>query len=343
MSVSMVAAEHAHAVDAAMRPRDPSFFEGQKRLERDPDLLVAAQLMGNPFGGRIKPVLQYTQLVPNENVMRVVSIQPQPIHTIAYQLAGSAGRTITAQLPILVGTVDVLPARLRAIVCLSDLQGIEPPWIASGRPRLLGEVVAEELSLLATLGELPPSDAIGILLAGDLYATPAADQRGVEGDVRPVWHAFHTAFRWVAGVPGNHDRFGESPTELAELAHRARLYYLDGTTCIVDELDIAGIGGIIGNPAKPFRRTEVQFIATLKKLSMVKPDILILHESPAVKEQAFLGSPVIRAALETSALSLVICGHTQWMHPLAELANGCQVLNVDSRVIILRTNDANER
>ncbi len=51
MLVSTAAAEHAHAVDAAARPRDPSFFEGQNRLERDLDLLVAAQLMGKPLDG----------------------------------------------------------------------------------------------------------------------------------------------------------------------------------------------------------------------------------------------------------------------------------------------------
>lgn len=47
-----VAAEHAHAVDAAARPRDRSFFEGQKRLGRDSDLSMAAQLMGRPLGGK---------------------------------------------------------------------------------------------------------------------------------------------------------------------------------------------------------------------------------------------------------------------------------------------------
>ena len=50
MTIS-VAAEQAHAVDAAARPQDRGFFEGQNRLERDPDLVVAAQLMGRPFGG----------------------------------------------------------------------------------------------------------------------------------------------------------------------------------------------------------------------------------------------------------------------------------------------------
>jgi len=45
------AAEHAHAVDATARPQDRGFFGSQNRLERAPDLLVAAQLMGKPFGG----------------------------------------------------------------------------------------------------------------------------------------------------------------------------------------------------------------------------------------------------------------------------------------------------
>ena len=44
------AAQPAHAVDAAARPRDPSFFEGQNRLASCTDLSVAAQLMGNPLG-----------------------------------------------------------------------------------------------------------------------------------------------------------------------------------------------------------------------------------------------------------------------------------------------------
>jgi hypothetical protein len=44
------AAQPAHAVDAAARPRDPSFFEGQNRLESCTDLLMAAQLMGIPLG-----------------------------------------------------------------------------------------------------------------------------------------------------------------------------------------------------------------------------------------------------------------------------------------------------
>ena len=49
------AAEHAHAADAAARPQDRRFFEGQNQPDRVPDLAVAAQLMGNPLGGIHQP------------------------------------------------------------------------------------------------------------------------------------------------------------------------------------------------------------------------------------------------------------------------------------------------
>src|SRR3954464_15158016 len=43
------AAQPAHAVDAAPRPQDPSFFERWCQPEYCPDLSVAARLMGNPL------------------------------------------------------------------------------------------------------------------------------------------------------------------------------------------------------------------------------------------------------------------------------------------------------
>jgi hypothetical protein len=43
-------AEQAHAVDAASRPQDRGVFDGQNQFEHDPDVSVAAQLMGRPLG-----------------------------------------------------------------------------------------------------------------------------------------------------------------------------------------------------------------------------------------------------------------------------------------------------
>jgi hypothetical protein len=45
-----VAAEHAHAADAAVRPQDRSFSESWCPLDHFPDLYQAARLMGNPLG-----------------------------------------------------------------------------------------------------------------------------------------------------------------------------------------------------------------------------------------------------------------------------------------------------
>jgi len=262
--------------------------------------------------------------------MRIRFLSPDPVGSIPYRLAAPGGNVAMALLPLLSGTVDTLPAGLQALVCLADLQGIEARRGDDGTPRLLGEVVAEELSLLAAVGEIPPAGSIGVLIAGDLYAAPAADQRGVEGDVLPVWNAFHTAFRWVAGVAGNHDQL-----DTAALTSAAGTHCLDGVISTVDTLRIAGIGGIIGNPAKRGRRAEADYTANIKALARSKPDILILHQSPAIEEQGFLGSPAIRTALEATSIPLVVCGHTRWPQPLVELPTGCQILNVDSRVVVL--------
>jgi Icc protein len=268
--------------------------------------------------------------------MRVVAIQPEPFHTITYEAAAQAGRTETLPLPLFLGTVDQLPAGLNGLICLSDLQGIEPRWKRRNAPRLLGELVAEELHLLAILGALPPTATMGVVMAGDLYAAPTADQRGSEGDVRPVWDAFGALFRWVIGVPGNHDRSDDAPRPATRFAPDPPMYYLDGAACTVDSLQIAGIGGIIGNPAKPLRRTEAHYRALITQLALRKPDMLILHESPAMAEYHYRGSASIRTMLDTSVISLVIAGHTQWNAPLGALPNGCQIVNVDSRVIVFQ-------
>ena len=50
------------------------------------------------------------------------------------------------------------------------------------------------------------------------------------------------------------------------------------------------------------------------------------------------GAPSIRQALERLRLQLVVRGHAYWKQPPVELTGGMQVLNVDGRVVILRTN-----
>jgi Icc protein len=64
-------------------------------------------------------------------------------------------------------------------------------------------------------------------------------------------------------------------------------------------------------------------------------DILITHDGPNDPNQGLRGSPIIREVVERLKPSLVIRGHAYWKQPLAQLAGGVQVLNVDARVVVL--------
>ncbi|MEI7024426.1 metallophosphoesterase family protein [Paenibacillus sp. y28] len=96
-----------------------------------------------------------------------------------------------------------------------------------------------------------------------------------------------------------------------------------------------GLGGIIGRPDKPSRMTETEFLRRLRKLAEHEPQGLLMHQSPDVPELGCEGSADIRRTLELGPPGLVFCGHSHWDNPLAELANGTQVLNVDAKVCIL--------
>lgn len=105
-----------------------------------------------------------------------------------------------------------LPAGIEAVVATSDLQGREGPGTEPKNSRLLGQAVAEEIELLSSLRELPPLANTGVILAGDLYAREGLDRRGGSGDAREVWRGFAERCRWVSGVAGNHDLFGNTPS-----------------------------------------------------------------------------------------------------------------------------------
>ena len=114
----------------------------------------------------------------------------------------------------------------------------------------------------------------------------------------------------------------------------------------LDGLRIGGVSGTIGNPNKPHRKREEDFCDSVERLATAGPDILAMHESPAAMavadgpdavEVELLGRPSVRAVLERSQPTLVICGHAYWRIPLATLSNGTQVLNVDSRAVILQS------
>ena len=82
--------------------------------------------------------------------MKILSIEGQPFHEISYKSSGPSGKIRNSSLPFFRATVDELPTGISSIVATSDLQGRE----ISGTNRLLGEVVAEELTLLYELEEI---------------------------------------------------------------------------------------------------------------------------------------------------------------------------------------------
>lgn len=264
--------------------------------------------------------------------MMVIEIEQRPFHSVPYTAPDGMPRLQRHELPLIRAEVDALPEGVEVLVCTADLQGREAPG-----GRLLGELLIDHLILLAEKGILPPPKRMGVLLCGDLYARTDLDRRGGNGDVRPVWRAFARHFRWVAGVAGNHDHFGASPKDLESFCQEVGIHYLDGHCVDIDGLRVAGIGGIMGNPRRPFRRAGTEFLNLLQGLLEHHPDILLLHEGPSGNHAATSrGNAEVRGTLEKSRPLLCVFGHGHWQAPLDILASGSCLLNVDARVVVLQ-------
>ena len=277
--------------------------------------------------------LKLAQLVTDE--MRITSFNNEPNSVIPFLNAGRGQDSFYVdRLPVHVGQLSGLPDELDAIIATADLQGREQFQKGVGfPPRLLGEVLPEQLvsELLPELNVLP--ERTGIILAGDFYTVPNLDKRGGSGDVTDVWQAFARHFKWVVGVAGNHDMYGSSVSPTHRLAGNA--HYLDAKSTAVDSITFAGIGGIVGNPGKPHRKTDDEFVTHIETLVQPAPDILVMHDGPDDPERGQRGSPIIRQTLERLNSTLLIRGHAHWHSPLTVLSNGTQVLNVDCRVAVL--------
>ena len=258
--------------------------------------------------------------------VRIVGIDDELIREVHYLNAATRGGSEVERLPIARGALAApLADELDALIACSDLQGIVPG--PQGRSELLGTQVAAVLEELADDGAIPPAARTGVILAGDLFAVPAANRRGGYGDVADVWVAFAERFAWVVGVVGNHD----DVSGVAKLA--ATVHLLDGELATPDGVRIGGVGGIIGNPRKPGRRSEVDQLRAISRAIGHGVDILVLHEGPR-GDDSQPGNHAIRAAIEDAGVGLTICGHDHWRLPLAEHARG-QILNVDARVVVL--------
>ncbi len=251
--------------------------------------------------------------------MRISSLESDPVAVIHYLNAAPGGRrTEVRGLPILRARALGLPPGLDALILTADLQGRE-----CGGPRLLGQVAAEHLAQLAVAGTLPPANATGVLLAGDLWADPRSEKRGGLGDVTPVWHAFAGRFAWVAGVLGNHDEMPGSPGGGCHL--------LDGRVVTLDRLKVGGVGGIIGHARKVNRRPADEYTSLLARVLCQSPDVVVTHCGPDCGER--IGDPHVREALESYSAPLAVFGHCHWVEPLGEVG-ATQTCNVDGRVIV---------
>jgi 3',5'-cyclic-AMP phosphodiesterase len=256
----------------------------------------------------------------------IAGLDADPIHRLRYRNAARGGGTRIEAIGIGRSRASGLPDTLDAIVAASDLQGIVPDP-RTGEPALLGIAVAQALEKLAGDGLVPPLRRTGVLLAGDLYAIPTADKRGGFGDVAGVWRVFAERFAWVAGVAGNHD-------DVTTVARGGVAHLLDTDIVTLEGMRIGGVGLAAGNPAKAGRRGEEEQLARIALTASEGVDLMILHEPPAGDGAGQDGHPGIRALIDEHGVPLTVCGHHHWEPPLSG-HRGRQILNVDSRIIVL--------
>lgn len=264
--------------------------------------------------------------------MRILRIDSRPFFKLFYLNAGRKGRTDTETLPLYRGYVDALPAALDALLVTSDLQGVARSE-RSGELRLLGQVLAEKLYDEQEKYALSPSHT-GVILAGDLYSDPEAKKRGATGDVRSVWETFADHFRWVVGVAGNHDTYG-NVTGRRALQADPKVHIFDGDSRTLDGLHIGGVGGIIGHSKKNERKSEDRFLSMLLDVLEKQPELVVLHEGPPGHLSSQRGHQEVERFLNEGRPCLTICGHSHWSEPLADRGPAGQVLNVDARAVLL--------
>lgn len=235
------------------------------------------------------------------------------------------------RLPIYVGKFDHDTSEVDYLIICSDLQGAVE---INGNIKLLGEELPAFLRLFLEIEqEATPDSKIGVLLCGDFYTS--LEKRGSSGDVRQVWLTFLNEFDWVIGVAGNHDRFGKADEKEAFISTE-HLYLLHKEVKRIDGLAIGGISGIIGRGDKTNRVDEQEYLEQLKSLLDQELDFVLLHETPDYPIMNYIGNPKIRTVIETASKSNICCGHCYWDTPLVEFENQSRIINVDSKVLILK-------
>ena len=273
--------------------------------------------------------------------LRVVGESAAPAFVVPFRSAGHVHGRADVPLWVQRAFVAGLPEQLDALFVASDLQGFATD--AGGESRLLGYGVAEQLLEHAVANQIEPS-RIGVLLAGDLFARADLTRRGGIGDVRGVWRAFAERFAFVAGVAGNHDAFGDAPGDLVAFAQEPGTYLLDaGTPGLAVAADchglrIAGVSGIVGNPEKPWRKTQEQLCAAVRQALALGPDVLLLHQNPALPDVRRADHGWLTDELIAGARGLVVFGHSFCHRALVEIGD-CQLLATEGRAFWLERGD----
>ena len=183
--------------------------------------------------------------------MRLTGIDPTPFHSLPYWTSAPSRTPCQRELPFFHAKAEGLPNDIGCLVLMSDLQGRE--YLSDrleGTERLLGEAVAEELSLLVGLGEIPPISTV--MICGDLYEYPDCRKPGGTGPVEAVFLSLSRVSEEVIAVLGNHDSLA-STTKLP-----AKIVVLNGNVVKTNfGLRVGGLGGIIGDPKRHNRHMEL--------------------------------------------------------------------------------------
>ncbi len=271
--------------------------------------------------------------------MHILEIENQPIAVMGYYRVrkGNMGRE-RVEWPFYVVYVDHLPKGCSALVATSDMQGIETlrrgeKWGKAGS-RFVGHAVAEYTAELLENRGVDPAKAV-MLLAGDLHSDPLLLRRGGHGDVREVWYAFRDRFQCVIGVAGNHDEFGDDH-DLKRFRQEPRMHLLHGAIVNYGGMRIGGVSGVMGmSTTKPWREPPDTFREMVQNVLGSKPEVLLLHQGPSVRERGLEGQDVIRDYIEACPPALVICGHRNWLGNRVEaLGNGGRALNVEGKTVL---------
>jgi Icc-related predicted phosphoesterase len=264
------------------------------------------------------------------------------VESIEYKVVAKGGRNEagmrveeTVRLPIYFGSLSCSNFKtIEYLIITSDLQGV---IYEDGKSKLLGEVLPAYLKMVFELElDYTKSEKIGVILCGDLYAN--ADKRGGIGDVRNVWRAFNAMYKFVVGVAGNHDAFGDN-MDINNFRREEGIHFLDNQVIKIDGVRFGGLGGIIGDPKKPNRVNEADYLIKLKNILLRQPEFVLLHESPSNQNESLAGNYQIEETIYNSPANVIICGHTHWDNPSFQKVNRSTILNTDAKCYILKIID----